>query len=151
MSAPPVHHIDVRAFRYATEVPERVDAALRAVYPPLGEEDEPAIERTVTEGHYGHRIDIYEVHLDDSDTIEHAFKRIRTDGELNRLIDELPERITDDAELFVRFDKQAAYTDERLDFGPGIEVRAKVEAYPAKKEAAIENLEGYLRGLTGDQ
>lgn len=151
MSSPPVHHIDVRAFRYATEVPDRVDAALQAVYPRLGEDEEPTIERTVTEGHYGHRIDIYEFHLDENRAIETLFERIRDHGELSRLIEELPDRINDETELFVRFDKQAAYTDEELIFGPGIELRAKVEAYPAKREAAIKNLTEYLTALDEGQ
>lgn len=147
MSTPPVHHIDVRAFRYATEVPDRVDSALQAVYPPLGEDDEPAIDRTVTEGHFGHRIDIYEFQLSTTAAIERFFGRIRDDGLLDRLRAELSERITEDTELFVRFDKQTAYTEGVLEFGPGIEVRAKIEAYPARKAAAIENLDAYLETL----
>lgn len=149
MSTPPVHHIDVRAFRYATEVPDRVDTALRAVYPPLGGDEEPIIDRTVTEGHFGHRIDIYEFQLSTAAAIERFFDRLRDDGVLEPLRAELPERVTDDTELFVRFDKQSAYTEGVLEFGRGIEVRAKIEAYPARKAAAIENLDAYLETLEG--
>jgi len=38
----------------------------------------------------------------------------------------------------MRLDKQAAFQDE-IRLGSGITLRAKVEAYPAKHEAAVEN------------
>lgn len=144
MSTPPVHHLRVRAFRYGTEVPERVDAAIRTVYPPLGDEGEPTIERTETEGHYGNPIEIYEAHLETAEQLRLVFDRLHEAGILEQLVDELEDRVTEDTELFLRFDKQAAYRDDELVLGDGIELRAKVEAYPATREGAIANLEAYL-------
>ena len=150
MPSPPVHHVDVRAFRYATEVPARVEAALSAVYPGLGDPEEPAIDRTTTEGHYGHEIDIYEAHLETTDQLRTVFDRLRDGGDLGRVHDELGDRVTQDNELFLRLDKQTAYTEGVLRLGTGIELRAKIEAYPAKRETAIENLDGYLSALRED-
>lgn len=149
MSAPPVHYVDVRAFCYATEVAERVEAALRAVHPGLDGPGEVTIERTSTEGHFGHPIDVLEARLSTADQVGTVFARLHAHGVLDRLAAELPERLTGDNELFVRVDKQTAYTDDRLVPGEGIELRAKVEAYPAKRAIARENLEAYLADLDG--
>ncbi|MCO8246059.1 RNA-binding domain-containing protein, partial [Haladaptatus sp. AB643] len=48
------------------------------------------------------------------------------------------QRVDDNCSFFISLDKQAAYRDE-VRLGQGITLRAKVEAYPAKKEAAVEN------------
>lgn len=151
MSTPPVHHLDIRAFRYATEVPDRVDTALRAIYPTLGQPDEPAIEHTLTEGHYGHRIDIHEAHLSNADQLRTVFDRLRSEGILEAIRDELTDRVTDETELFLRLDKQAAYVDGSIRLGDGIELRAKIEAYPAKRSIAIENLETFLEESIEDR
>lgn len=151
MATPPVHHLDLRAFRYDTEVPERVDDALRAVYPHLGDEDEPTIERTVTEGHYGNRIDIHEAHLSRAEELRTVFDRLEQAGVLEQLLDELADRVTEDTELFIRLDKQAAAAEGTLHLGEGIELRATVESYPATREGAIENLNDYLRERLGDR
>lgn len=150
MPSPPVHHVDIRAFCYATEVPDRVEAALRAIYPPLDGDGEPAIVRTTTEGHYGHRIDIFEARLSTADEVRTVFERLRARGDLDQLATELDERVTDENELYLRLDKQAAFADGDLVFGDGIEVSMKLEAYPAKREAAIENISAYLDELRAE-
>lgn len=147
MSSPPVHHIDVRAFRYATEVPDRVIDALRVIYPSFDEPDEPTLERSVTEGHYGNQIEVYSLSLTRADEFRTVFEQLRRHGDLQVVLDELDERMTDECDLFLRFDKQHAYTDGRLDLGRGIEMRIRVEAYPAKREAAMENIHDYLETL----
>ncbi|MFW6448429.1 MAG: RNA-binding domain-containing protein [Halobacteriota archaeon] len=149
MADPPVHRIDVRAFRYATEVPERVEAALETVVPALGDEEGPAVRVTATEGHFGHPIDVYEVTLEDRDAIEGSLSGLEASSALERVLDELESRVTDDCELFVRLDKQRAYADGVAVLGTGIELRIKLEAYPAKPATAIGNLRDYVeaRGL----
>lgn len=146
MARPPIHHVDVRAFRYATEVPERVEAALRLVYPPLDEDGTP-LERDRTEGHYGHPIDVYSLSLSTRADIRIVIDRLQERGDIEAIIDELPIRVTEDCDLFLRFDKQRAYTDDRLVFGDGIELRLRLEAYPAKRGPAIDNAREYLTGL----
>ena len=147
MSSPPVHHIDVRAFRYATEVPERVRSALQAIYPTFGEPDEPVLERAVTEGHYGNEIEICTLTLTRADEFRTFFDQLRRNGDIATIIEQLDDRVTEDCDLFLRFDKQHAYTAGRLDLGDGIEVRIRIEAYPAKRESAIENIHEYLTSL----
>lgn len=145
MATPPVHRIDVRAFRYATEVPERVMAALAVAVPGLADpEGGPERTRTRSEGHFGHPIDVYRATTEDGDRIEEVFERLATSGALGQIVDELGDRVTDDCVLYVRLDKQRAFADERVELGEGIELRIKLEAYPAKPDRAIENLTAYL-------
>lgn len=141
----PVHRIDVRAFRYATEAPERVEAAIETVVPEAVDPEAAAqLDRTTTEGHFGHPIDIYAVSLSDADAIDAIFRRLAASGALSTIVDELDARVNQDCELFVRLNKQAAFADESLELGDGIELRIKLEAYPATPDRAIENLMGYL-------
>jgi hypothetical protein len=58
--------------------------------------------------------------------------------EIDRIVDELDERIDDNTSLFLRLDKQAAFGGD-VELGVGITLRAKVEAYPATHENAVEN------------
>lgn len=151
MASPPVHHIDVRAFRYATEVPERVETAIDAVYPLEAGDDEGAPLTVVpSEGHFGDRIDVYELSVESTRDCERVFERLRERGDLQAIDTDLPDRVTDDCDLFLRFDKQRAYQSGELTLGQGIEVRMRLEAYPARPAAAIENLRAYLDEIGAD-
>ena len=132
MSSVPFHYVDLRAFCYATEDEKRVEQALRTYLP-----EEFPIERTESEGHHGDRILVLSARVEKADGIRHVLDRIAELGEGDRIRDELDQRVTENCELFVRLDKQAAYRG-RAELGDGITLRAKVEAYPAKKHIALE-------------
>ncbi|APX96244.1 RNA-binding protein [Natronorubrum daqingense] len=137
----PLHYVDIRTFCYATEDEKRVEEALRTFLP-----EEFEIQRAESEGHYGDRILVLSTRLERADEVRHALSRLADLESFETLIDELDERVTDNTELFLRLDKQAAFEgDVRL--GDGITVRAKVEAYPAKKAQAVENAEEVLERL----
>ncbi|SEQ05079.1 RNA-binding protein [Natrinema salaciae] len=142
----PLHYVDLRTFCYATEDEKRVEEALRTFLPD-GEDDEPfEIERAESEGHYGDRILVLSARVETADEIRHVLSRLADLESFDELIDELDERVTENTELFLRLDKQAAFEgDVRL--GEGITFRGKVEAYPAKKEQAVENAEEVLERL----
>ena len=131
----PLHYVDLRAFCYATEDDERVERALRTFLP-----EEFPIERAETEGHYGDRILVLSTRVENADDIRHVLDAVGEleAAELERMHEELDERVDENCSLFLRFDKQSAYKGE-VAFGDGITFRAKVEAYPAKKDAAVEN------------
>lgn len=134
----PFHYIDLRTFCYATEDEKRVEDALRTFLP-----DEFEIDRVENEGHHGDRIVVLSARVETADEMRYVLDRL---GELDRLdevVDELDDRVDDNTSLFLRLDKQAAFRGEPRR-GPGITLRAKVEAYPAKKEAAVENAEEAL-------
>lgn len=143
MSSIPFHYIDVRAFSYATEDDRRVEDALRLFLP-----DEFEIDRTVSEGHHGDRILVLSARVENASGIRTVFERIGelADDEFDRIERELDERVTENCEFFLTLDKQAAFNGT-VALGDGITVRGKVEAYPAKKAHALENVEETLERL----
>ncbi|WP_224447037.1 RNA-binding protein [Haloprofundus salilacus] len=141
MASVPFHYIDVRSFCYATEDEKRVEEALRTFLP-----EECELERVENTGYHGDRIVILSARVENADDLRHVLSRLSELDELDRLLSELDERVDDNCSFFVRLDKQAAFKgDVRL--GEGITLRAKVEAYPAKREAAVENARNALEAV----
>ena len=136
--APPVHYVDLRAFVYATEDERRIEDALRTLLPA-----EFPIERTETEGHYGDRIIIQSARVENADDVRYIFEQLVDADEFGRIVNELDDRVTDDCEFYLLLDKQAAFGGDVIP-GEGITVRAKIEAYPAKREAALQNIREYF-------
>lgn len=133
MASVPFHYIDLRAFCYATEDDKRVEDALRTFLP-----EDFDVERTESEGHHGDRILVLSARVENADDVRHVLDRLRELPNLDDVRDELDERVDDNCSFFVSLDKQEAYRGE-VALGQGITLRAKVEAYPAKKDAAVEN------------
>jgi RNA binding exosome subunit len=126
------HYVDLRAFCYATEDEDRVEAALRHYLP----EDYP-VERDTSEGHHGDEIVVLSARVDNADDVRHVMDRVLAAGERDRVVDEIEDRVDDDCSFHLRLDKGAAY-DGGSALGDGLHLRAKVEAYPAKREKAVE-------------
>lgn len=141
MSAVPFHYVDLRTFCYSTEDEKRVEAALRTFIP-----EDVEIERKETKGHHGDRILILSVRLERADDVRHVLSRVSTLQDLEGLLTELEERIDDNCAFYLQFDKQAAFNGN-VELGTGLMLRGKVEAYPAKKQKAIETAETALREL----
>ncbi|OYR58108.1 RNA-binding protein [Halorubrum halodurans] len=141
MPAVPFHYVDLRAFSYATEDEKRVEEALRSLLPADAE-----LDRVENVGHHGDRIVVLSARIEVADGMRHVLDRIAELDDLDRVLEELDQRVDDNCALFMRLDKQAAFRGE-VELGPGITVRAKVEAYPAKKEAAVENARETLSRL----
>jgi RNA binding exosome subunit len=137
MSSAPFHYVDLRAFCYVTEDQQRVEAALGQLLP-----EEFELDRAESEGHYGDPILILSARVESA-----AGMRAILDGlqelpadEREQLAAQLDERVDEDCTFFVSLDKQAAAGGE-IRLGDGITLRAKVEAYPAKRERAIDAIE----------
>ncbi|MFB6114139.1 MAG: RNA-binding protein [Halodesulfurarchaeum sp.] len=129
----PFHYVDVRAFCYATESEDRVESALRTLLPEGAE-----IEREKSEGHHGDPILLLSTRLERADEVRAVFSLLRENLDFDRIRNELPQRIDEKNSLFLQLDKEAAY-EGTVTLGSGITIRAKVEAYPANRDAAIEN------------
>jgi hypothetical protein len=129
----PFHYIDLRTFCYATEDEKRVEEAIRAFLP-----EEFDLDRMENTGHHGDRIVVLSARVENADAMRHILDRLAELDDIDRVMDELDERVDDNCSFFMRLDKQAAFQDE-IRLGDGITLRAKVEAYPAKHEAAVEN------------
>ncbi|OTF00888.1 RNA-binding protein [Halorubrum sp. SD683] len=140
----PFHYVDLRAFSYATEDVKRVEQALYSLLP-----DEVELDRVENVGHHGDRIVVLSARVERADEMRHVLDRLAELEDLDRVLDELDERVDDNCALFLRLDKQAAFRDE-VRLGPGLTVRTKVEAYPAKKEKAVANARETLSRLAND-
>lgn len=141
MARVPVHYVDLRAFSYATESDRRVEDALRTFLP-----DEFEVEKQSVEGHNGDRIVTLSARVEKADDVRHVLSRLADLTEIERLLSELDDRVTENCELFLRLDKQAAFGG-RAELGGGLTLRTKVEAYPAKRENAVENARDLLSEL----
>jgi RNA binding exosome subunit len=126
------HYVDLRAFCYATEDEDRVEAALRHYLP-----DDYPVERETTEGHHGDAIVVLSARVENADDVRHVMDRVLEAGERERILGEIEDRVDDDCSFHLRLDKQTAYEGGSA-LGDGLHLRAKVEAYPAKRENAVE-------------
>ncbi|MFB6138628.1 MAG: RNA-binding protein, partial [Halobacteriaceae archaeon] len=127
MSSVPFHYVDLRTFCYETEDERRVERALRQFLP-----EEYPIEREVSEGHHGDRILLLSARVERADEIREVLAALKDSPEIDAVRREVADRVDEDCSLFVRLDKQAAYRGA-VRLGEGIQLRAKVEAYPAKR------------------
>ncbi|MFW5948699.1 MAG: RNA-binding protein [Halolamina sp.] len=133
MPSVPFHYVDLRTFCYATEDEQRVEQALRRFLP-----EEYEIERVVNRGHHGDRIVVFSARVDNADDVRHVLQQLSELPDIDTVVGELDDRVDDNCSFFLRLDKQRAFKGD-VDRGPGITLRAKVEAYPAKQSAAVEN------------
>ncbi|WP_254831114.1 RNA-binding protein [Haloglomus salinum] len=141
MASVPFHYVELRTFCYATEDEHRVADALDHFLPERGDDDPrdpPELERTETEGFNGDRILVFSTRLERADDVREVLSVLAEADAMDRVLDELDDRVDDNCSFFLSLDKQAAFGG-RTELGEGITLRAKVEAYPAKRETAIEN------------
>lgn len=141
MSSVPFHYVDLRTFCYATEDDKRVESALRTLLP-----EEFPIERAQSEGHYGDRIIVLSARVENADDIRHVLTQVASAPDIDAVRAELDERVDDNCSFFLTFDKQTAFGGD-VARGDGITLRAKVEAYPAKREKAVVNARELLEEL----
>ena len=140
MATVPFHYVDLRAFCYVTEDEKRVVSALRTLLP-----EETELDCAESEGHHGDRILVLSARVENADGMRTVLEKLEDlpDEDRRQLGEELDERVNENCAFFMTFDKQAAFNGE-VRFGDGITFRAKVEAYPANREAAVENTREYL-------
>ena len=141
MASLPLHYVDLRAFCYATEDDQRVETALRTFLP-----EDVEIDRATSRGHHGDRILVLSARVERADEMRHVLDVVADCDDIETVVDELDERVDDNCAFYLRFDKQAAYRGEpRL--GDSITFRSKIEAYPAKREHAVENARELFESL----
>ncbi|RNJ26157.1 RNA-binding protein [Halosegnis longus] len=146
MASVPFHYVDLRAFCYVTEDRKRVADALRTFIP---DDDELELDYAETEGFNGDRILVVSIRLERADEMRHVLSKLTELDDIDTVVRELDHRVDEDCTFFLTLDKQAAFRGDVVR-GDGITLRAKVEAYPAKKEHAVENVAETLASLRGD-
>ena len=146
-----IHYITLRAIAHATEDISRVKAALDFFLSGAGvREGNKLIEEIPAEGHHGNSITILSVQLKrEANCLGFAhFVRERFSGEdVERLREEMPEKLDDDQVFHLRFDKQAAYLQQvkLTDSSDAVIAKIKIETYPKNREKAgaiVEELFG---------
>ena len=141
MPAVPLHYVDLRAFCYATEDDQRVEAALRTFLPEGVE-----LDRAESAGHHGDRILVVSARVERADEMRHVLDRLAELDDVDSVVDELDERVDDNCAFYLTLDKQAAFNGE-IRRGDGITFRSKVEAYPARREKAVANARELFESL----
>ena len=140
----PFHYIDLRTFCYATEDEKRVEEALRHFLP-----EEFELDRVTNTGHHGDRIVVLSARVENADGMRVVLDRLAELDSIDRVLEELDDRVDDNCSFFLRLDKQAAFNG-LVRLGEGITLRAKVEAYPAKHEKAVANAREAIELAGGD-
>lgn len=139
-----IHYILFRTQAHATEDVSRVRKALETVLPP-----ETPITEERTEGYFGNPITILTARIEDKKAAEKYMEFLRTSlpaSDLEELIKELPQRVDDECNFYLRLSKQDAYLgDVRITYADdAIAIKVKIAAYPAKYETALKQVKEYF-------
>jgi RNA binding exosome subunit len=131
-----IHNISYRAFVYGTENKEKVLNSIKTLFP----NSSPQFE--ATEGYYKNSVLILYNKIDKKREIKDFVEKLSTmnDPARKRIINRLEDKMDDDGNLYLRFDKQRAYLGDLkvVEHGDSIHLKIKIAAYPAKKKVAIE-------------
>jgi hypothetical protein len=126
-----VHNIGVEAFLYPTEDFKKVKKALDLVLPAKAK-----LKKEEVDSYYGPAIVKLTYTADSADEIKMVLERMiagLSKEDRREIVNSLDKRLDEDGNLFIRFDKQAAY-DGRLALhynGDVIKTRIKIASYPA--------------------
>jgi len=150
-----VAKVEARAYSRATEVSERVVAAILNLYPENFREL-VELETTKVEGQSGDIILVLESKLEDKTgseaTLDYIFGKLK-EQDRRRLGNSLTDRIDKNCLFFVRIDKQAAFLDDIvLAKGPDvISIQIHIRQYPRCRQEDVRTmLESRLRAAGGD-
>lgn len=127
---------------YATENKERISDMFRTF---VGTDE---WKEDVVEGELGNITVIMDAELTRQKPIDEMFGRLGK-ATLDRIIEEIEERIDEDCTFFVRLNKQKAMSGTYMvsTGGDVISLTCKVASYPAKRELAIGILREYFSSL----
>jgi hypothetical protein len=139
-----IHYIVFRTQAHATEDVSRVKKALETVLP----KDTP-IDTSVSEGYFGNLITILTAKIENKKAAEEYIEFLRAslpEADLKELISELPKRVDDECNFFLRLSKQDAYLgDVRVTYADdAIAIRMKIASFPAKYESALKSIRDYF-------
>ena len=136
----------VSAHAHATEDEQRVLDAMRKVLPKSVE-----IGRYNMKGHHGNLIVSFEARVTQRKEIKELWQIVLSGlnaGDLERLKSKVGDRVDDERNFYLRFDKQKANGGELalMETGDAIHLRLKILAFPATREVAIESVGKFLEG-----
>lgn len=129
MASPPIHWITARAYVHATEEEDRVREALDRILPGAPE------EREVLEGQFGNPLVVLSRRVSTATAITAVWDVWTLAGVVDRIREDVEDRLDSDGVLHLRLDKQAAFRGSlALAKGPDtVDLQVKLKAYPAKE------------------
>ena len=144
-----VGRIEARAYSRATELRERVIAAVRNILPQHMREETPLTVKR-TEGQSGDSILVIETAVENKKSCEEVIHYI-VDGlspaDRSALVSTLDQRLDDQCTLFLRIDKQASFLGRlELPRGPDVvSIRVHLRDYPrCVREDALKTIQDWL-------
>ncbi|MEI7826863.1 MAG: RNA-binding domain-containing protein [Euryarchaeota archaeon] len=131
------HSIAVSAFVQGTEDESKVATAFRLIVP-----ENVRIDRQPVTGHFGNAIVVLKAQTGEAQAIRQVIDAIRNKlpkRDLMQLRRQIPQYLSERCTLVVKFNKQTAACGA-LELGTNdpIVVRARIAAYPARVEIAVE-------------
>jgi RNA binding exosome subunit len=142
------HYVDFQAFCLATEDEQKVkQCIINVVGDPLVE-----LKEEVVEGYHKNPITIFSYRMQRNVDIKMFFAQLQRAGALKPILDQMEIRLDEDLFLNFRLNKQDAIKERLIlavdaSRGGVVSVRAKVKAFPTKRERAIEVIAEYMEGL----
>jgi RNA binding exosome subunit len=142
-----VHSVELTALVHATEDESKVRKAVLTLLPPGI--DPPAFEAVKLQGYHGDPITTLKLNVKHrrpaTDLFEHIVRRLSS-LDLQTLLEELPQRIDESKNLYIRLDKQKAYTGKAvLERHDSIRVKARLRL-PHKADP-VESIQIYIESL----
>jgi len=142
-----VQRVEVTALVHATEDESKVRRAVLNLLPPGI--DPPAFEAVKLQGYYGDPITALKLNVKHrrpaTELLEHIIRRLSS-LDLQTLLEELPQRIDESKNLYLRLDKQKAYTGKAvLERHDSIRVKARLRL-PHKADP-VESIRTYIESL----
>jgi hypothetical protein len=141
------HWLKLRAVAHPTEGLPKVRGAVRFVSGLPEDAFALALADLPMETHHGLTSHVLEAQVERSRALRDVLERVLAiPGARERLLATLEARTDEDGLFYVRLDKQAA-AQERLELTQGedcVQLRLKVEAYPAGRDASLEMLRRIL-------
>jgi len=142
-----VQRVEMTVLVHATEDESKVRKAIMNLLPPGI--DPPAFEAIKLQGYYGDPITTLKLNVKHrrpaTELLDHIVKRLSS-LDLQTLLDELPQRIDESKNLYIRLDKQKAYTGKAvLETHDSIRVKARLRL-PHKADP-VESIRMYIESL----
>lgn len=131
--------LHARTLCHATEDIDKVKQAFTSV---VGDTE---ISVSKTDGHHGNLIFVIEATLEKDNAIDGFFEKL-SDSDLDTIVQTLSSRIDDGCNLFIRIDKQTAFSGKikMASNDDVISVRLRIRSYPARPELAAKAAQDYV-------
>jgi len=137
------HYLNFRTYSHATENEKSVEEALRFV------SGTDIIEKRTAKGYHGNPIIIMEATIKKSMEVKAFFSGLKKHGLVEKILDELEDRIDENSNFYLRFDKQKAFFQkyELVKHDDVVSVKGKIKSFPTNKRNAVKILKIFLENL----